>query len=134
MNVNKDVIDYSDSGGKLSYVDKNNGINEDEERFDHYINKDSDGNEIDYNAYNNYTKLSYIKASDSIKAKCVDKEITILDNSGKTNLNKLYINGSEGFITSLDLLKVILSNNLTEQSARDVCRKIGSIIGATSNC
>ena len=129
MNVNKDVINYSDPGGKLSYVDKNNGINEDEERFDH-----TDSPENLYNAYNNYTKLSYIKASDSIKAKCVDKEITILDNSGNTNLNKLYINGSEGFIASLDLLKVILSNNLTEQSAREICRKIGSIIGATSNC
>ena len=131
MNVNKDVINYSDSGGKLSYVDKNNGINEDEERFDHVENQANSYN--NYNHYYDHSKLSYIKASDSIKAKCVDKEITILDNSGKTNLNKLYINGSEGFIASLDLLKVILSNNLTEQSAREFCRKIGSIIGATSN-
>ena len=131
MNVNKDVINYSDSGGKLSYVDKNNGINEDEERFDHVENQANSYN--NYNHYYDHSKLSYIKASDSIKASCVGKEITILDNSGKTNLNKLYINGSEGFIASLDLLKVILSNNLTEQSAREICRKIGSIIGATSN-
>ena len=131
MNVNKDVTNYSDTGGKLSYVDKNNGINEDEERFDHVENQANSYN--NYNHYYDHSKLSYIKASDSIKAKCVDKEITILDNSGKTNLNKLYINGSEGFIASLDLLKVILSNNLTEQSAREFCRKIGSIIGATSN-
>ena len=131
MNVNKDVINYSDSGGKLSYVDKNNGINEDEERFDHVENQANSYN--NYNHYYDHSKLSYIKAFDSIKASCVGKEITILDNSGKTNLNKLYINGSEGFIASLDLLKVILSNNLTEQSAREICRKIGSIIGATSN-
>ena len=134
MNVNKDVINYSVTGARLSYVDKNNGTNEDENDFNHYINKDSDGKEIDYNNYKDCSKLSYIKASDSIKANCAGKEITILDKYGNTNLNKLYIQGSDGFIASLDLLKVILSNNLTEQSAREICRKIGSIIGATSNC
>lgn len=133
MNVNKDVICYSAPGGKLSYVDKKNETNEDEERFDHYINKDSDGNEIDYNAYNNCTKLSYIKASDSIKANCAGKEITILDKNGNTNLNALYIQGNDGFISSLDLLTAILSNNLTEQNAKEICRSIGSAIGATSN-
>lgn len=133
MNINKNIINYLVSGGKLSYVDKNNGINEDEERFDHYINKDSDGNEIDYNAYNNYTKLSYIKASDSIKANCVGKEITILDKNGNTNLNTLYIQGNNGFIASLDLLTAILSNSFSEEGAKDICRKIGSVIGATSN-
>ena len=131
MNVNKDVINYSDSGGKLSYVDKNNGINEDEERFDHAENQANSYN--NYNYYYDHSKLSYIKASDSIKANCAGKEITILDNNGRTNLNKLYIQGSDGFIASLDLLKVILSNNLTEKSAIEICRKIGSIIGATSN-
>ena len=116
MNVNKDVINYSDSGGKLSYVDKNNGINEDEERFDHVENQANSYN--NYNHYYDHSKLSYIKASDSIKASCVGKEITILDNSGKTNLNKLYINGNDGFIASLDLLTAILSNNHTEQNAK----------------
>ena len=131
MNVNKDVIYYSASGGKLSYVDTNNGTNEDEERFDHVENQANSYN--NYNHYYDHSKLSYIKASDSIKASCVGKEITILDNSGKTNLNKLYINGSDGFIASLDLLTAILSNNLTEENAKEICRKIGSIIGATSN-
>lgn len=133
MNINKNIINHSVNGARLSYVDKNNGTNEDENDFNHYINKDSNGKEIDYNNYKDCSKLSYIKASDSIKANCAGKEITILDKNGNTNLNKLYIQGSDGFIASLDLLKVILSNNLTEQSAREICRKIGSIIGATSN-
>lgn len=132
MNINKNIINYS-TGARLSYVDKNNGTDEDENDFNHYINKDSDGKEIDYNNYKDCSKLSYIKASDSIKASCVGKEITILDKNGNTNLNTLYINGSDGFIASLDLLKAILSNDLTEQNARDICKKIGSIIGATSN-
>ena len=131
MNVNKNIINYSVSGARLSYVDKNNGTNEDENDFNHAENQANSYN--NYNHYYDHSKLSYIKASDSIKAKCVDKEITILDNSGKTNLNKLYINGSDGFIASLDLLTAILSNNLTEQNAKEICRKIGSAIGATSN-
>lgn len=131
MNVNKNIINYSVSGARLSYVDKNNGTNEDENDFNHAENQANSYN--NYNHYYDHSKLSYIKASDSIKAKCVDKEITILDNSGKTNLNKLYINGSDGFIASLDLLTAILSNNLTEQNAKEICRKIGSVIGATSN-
>ena len=131
MNVNKNIINYSVSGARLSYVDKNNGTNEDENDFNHAENQANSYN--NYNHYYDHSKLSYIKASDSIKAKCVDKEITILDNSGKTNLNKLYINGNDGFIASLDLLTAILSNNLTEQNAKEICRKIGSVIGATSN-
>ena len=87
---------------------------------------------ISYNNYKDCSKLSYIKASDSIKANCANKEITILDKNGNTNLNKLYIQGSDGFIANLDLLTAILSN-LTEQNAKEICRKIGSIIGATSN-
>ena len=59
--------------------------------------------------------------------------LSYVDKNGKTNLNKLYINGNDGFIASLDLLTAILSNNLSEESAKDICRKIGSIIGATSN-
>lgn len=131
MNVNKNIINYSVSGARLSYVDKNNGTNEDENDFNHAENQANSYN--NYNHYYDHSKLSYIKASDSIKASCVGKEITILDNSGKTNLNKLYINGNDGFIASLDLLTAIFSNNLTEQNAKEICRKIGSIIGATSN-
>lgn len=131
MNVNKNIINYSVSGARLSYVDKNNGTNEDENDFNHAENQANLYN--NYNHYYDHSKLSYIKASDSIKASCVGKEITILDNSGKTNLNKLYINGNDGFIASLDLLTAIFSNNLTEQNAKEICRKIGSIIGATSN-
>ncbi len=128
MNINKNTINYSETGARLSYVDKNNGTNEDENDFNH--------TSIPENSHNNYdghSKLSYIKASDSIKAKCVDKEITILDNSGNTNLNTLYIKGNDGFIASLDLLTAILSNNLTEEGAKDICRKIGSVIDAASN-
>ena len=132
MNINKNIINYSVPGARLSYVDKNNGTNEDENDFNHYINKDSDGKEIDYNKYKDCSKLSYIKASDSIKANCAGKEITILDKYGNTNLNKLYIQGSDGFIANLDLLTAILSN-LTEQNAKEICRSIGSAIGATSN-
>ena len=130
MNINKNIINYS-TGARLSYVDKNNGTDEDEKDFNH-----TDKPENSYNNYNHYydhSKLSYIKASDSIKASCVGKEITILDNSGKTNLNKLYINGNDGFIASLDLLTAILSNNLTEQNAKEICKSIGGAIGATSN-
>ena len=131
MNVNKNIINYSVSGARLSYVDKNNGTNEDENDFNHAENQANSYN--NYNHYYDHSKLSYIKASGSIKASCVGKEITILDNNGKTNLNKLYINGNDGFIASLDLLTAILSNNLSEENAKDICRKIGSIIGATSN-
>ena len=128
MNINKNIINYSETGARLSYVDKDNGTNEDENDFNH--------TPIPANSHNNYeghSKLSYIKASDSIKAKCAGKEITILDNNGRTNLNTLYINGNDGFIASLDLLTAILSNNLSEENAKDICRKIGSAIGATSN-
>lgn len=86
----------------MSYVDKNNGTNEDEERFDHYINKDSDGNEVDYNAYNNYTKISYIKAYDSIKDKCGNEEIAIN-----------YSDYSD-FVSVLDFEKLELDNYLKE--------------------
>lgn len=127
MNINKNIINYSVPGARLSYVDKNNGTNEDENDFNH-TNKP----ENSYNKYKDCSKLSYIKASDSIKANCAGKEITILDNNGRTNLNKLYIEGSDGFIANLDLLTAILSN-LTEQNAKEICRKIGSIIDATSN-
>ena len=122
MNINKNIINHSVTGARLSYVDRNNGTNEDENDFNHTDNN-----------YKDCSKLSYIKASDSIKANCAGKEITILDNNGRTNLNKLYIQGSDGFIANLDLLTAILSNSLTEQNAKDICRKIGSIIGATSN-
>ena len=43
MNVNKNIINYSETGARLSYVDKNNGTNEDENDFNHYIKKDSNG-------------------------------------------------------------------------------------------
>ena len=33
MNVNKNIINYSVPGARLSYVDKNNGTNEDENDF-----------------------------------------------------------------------------------------------------
>ena len=131
MNVNKNIINYSVSGARLSYVDKNNGTNEDENDFNHAENQANSYN--NYNHYYDHSKLSYIKASDSIKASCVGKEITILDKNGKTNLNKLYINGNDGFIASLDLLTAILSNNLTEQNAKEICKSIGGAIGATSN-
>lgn len=127
MNINKNIINHSVPGARLSYVDKNNGTNEDENDFNH-----TDKPENLYNNYKDCSKLSYIKASDSIKANCAGKEITILNNNGITNLNKLYIQGSDGFIANLDLLTAILSN-ITEQNAKEICRKIGSIIGATSN-
>lgn len=130
MNVNKNIINYSVPGARLSYVDKNNGTNEDENDFNHVKNQANSYN--NYNHYYDHSKLSYIKASDSIKANCANKEITILDKNGNTNLNKLYINGSDGFIANLDLLTAILSN-LSEQNAKEICRSIGSAIGATSN-
>ena len=127
MNINKNIINHSVPGARLSYVDRNNGTNEDENDFNH-----TDKPANSYNNYKDCSKLSYIKASDSIKANCANKEITILDKNGNTNLNKLYIQGSDGFIANLDLLTAILSN-LTEQNAKEICRKMGSIIGATSN-
>lgn len=131
MNINKNIINHSVTGARLSYVDKNNETNEDENDFNHVENQANSYN--NYNHYYDHSKLSYIKASDSIKANCVGKEITILDKNGNTNLNKLYINGSDGFIANLDLLTAILSNSLTEQNAKDICRKIGSVIDAASN-
>ena len=127
MNVNKDVIYYSASGGKLSYVDKNNGTNEDEERFDHTDTENS------YNAYNNYTKISYIKASDSIKAKCGNEEITILDSNGVTNLKNLYVKGSENLTQNIDMLISIFANNLTEEKAKEICINIGNALDIKSN-
>ena len=128
MNVNKDVIYYSASGGKLSYVDKNNGTNEDEERFDH-----TDSTENSYNAYNNYTKISYIKASDSIKAKCGNEEITILDSNGVTNLKSLYVNGSENLTPNIDMLISIFGNDLTEEKAKKFCIDVGNVLDIKSN-
>ena len=112
MNVNKDVIYYSASGGKLSYVDTNNGTNEDEERFDH-----TDSTENSYNVYNNYTKISYIKASDSIKAKCGNEEITILDNNGVTNLKNLYVKESDKLIPYINMLISLFAKELTAKIA-----------------
>ena len=128
MNVNKDVIYYSASGGKLSYVDTNNGTNEDEERFDH-----TDSTENSYNAYNNYTKISYIKASDSIKAKCGNEEITILDNNGVTNLKNLYVKGSENLTPNIDTLISIFANDLTEEKAKKFCIDVGNFLDIKSN-
>ena len=128
MNVNKDAIYYSASGGKLSYVDINNGTNEDEERFDY-----TDSTENSYNAYNNYTKISYIKASDSIKAKCGNEEITILDNNGVTNLKNLYVKGSENLTPNIDMLISIFGNNLTEEKAKEICINIGNALDIKSN-
>ena len=128
MNVNKDVIYYSASGGKLSYVDTNNGTNEDEERFDH-----TNSTENSYNAYNNYTKISYIKASDSIKAKCGNEEITILDNNGVTNLKNLYVKGSENLTPNIDMLISIFGNDLTEEKAKKLCIDIGYALDIKSN-
>lgn len=128
MNVNKDVIYYSASGGKLSYVDKNNGTNEDEEKFDH-----TDSTENLYNAYKNYTKISYIKASDSIKAKCGNEEITILDNNGVTNLKSLYVNGSENLTPNIDMLISIFGNDLTEEKAKKFCIDVGNFLDIKSN-
>ena len=128
MNINKDVIYYSASGGKLSYVDTNNGTNEDEERFDH-----TDSTENSYNAYNNYTKISYIKASDSIKAKCGNEEITILDNNGVTNLKNLYVSGNGNLIPNIDALISIFANNLTEEKAKEICIGVGNLLDIKSN-
>ena len=128
MNINKDVIYYSASGGKLSYVDKNNGPNEDEERFDH-----TDSTENSYNAYNNYTKISYIKASDSIKAKCGNEEITILDNNGVTNLKNLYVIGNGNLIPNIDALISIFANNLTEEKAKEICIGVGNLLDIKNN-
>lgn len=83
----------------MSYVDKNNGSNEDEERFDH-----TDSTENSYNAYKNYTKISYIKESDSIKAKCGNEEIAIN-----------YSDYSD-FVSVLDFEKLELDNYLKEVS------------------
>lgn len=128
MNVNKDAIYYSASGGKLSYVDTNNGTNEDEERFDH-----TDSTENSYNAYNNYTKISYIKASDSIKAKCGNGEITILDNNGVTNLKNLYVSGNGELTPNIDMLISIFGNDLTEEKAKEICINIGNVLDIKSN-
>ena len=76
---------------------------------------------------------AYIKASDSIKAKCGDKEITILDNNGNTNLQRIYIDGEDSFISNLDTLIHVFANNLTEEQAKEICGNIGLAIDATSN-
>ena len=46
MNINKNIINHSVTGARLSYVDKNNGTNEDENDFNHVENQ--------ANSYNNY--------------------------------------------------------------------------------
>ena len=110
MNINKDIINYSNLGAGLSYVDNA---------------KKTD--------YDGYSKVSYIEASDSIKAKCGNKEITILDSNGNTKLQRIYIKEDDSFISNLDTLISIFVNNFTEEQAKELCRNIGKTIDATSN-
>ena len=128
MNINKDITYYSASGARLSYVDKTNDTENDEKDFNH-----TENTENSYNNYDGHSKIAYIKASDSIKAKCGDKEITILDNNGNTNLQKIYIDEDDSFISNLDTLISIFGNNFTEEQAKELCRNIGKAIDATSN-
>jgi hypothetical protein len=98
-----------------------------------YYKEPISGAELSYEENTDDSRLAYIEASDSIKAKCGDKEITILDNNGNTNLQKIYIDGDDSFISDLDTLISIFENNFTEEQAKELCRNIGKAIGATSN-
>lgn len=91
------------------------------------------GAELSYEENTDDSRLACIKASDSIKAKCGNKEITILDKNGNTKLQRIYIDGDDSFISNLDTLISIFVNNFTEEQAKELCRNIGKTIDATSN-
>jgi len=89
------------------------------------------GAELSYEENTDDSRLAYIEASGSIKAKCGDKKITILDNNGNTNLQRIYIKEDDSFISNLDTLISIFGNNFTEEQAKEVCGNIGKAIDAT---
>lgn len=91
------------------------------------------GAELSYEENTDDSRLACIKASDSIKAKCGDKEITILDSNGNTNLQRIYIKEDDSFISNLGILISIFANNFTEEQAKEFCRSVGKTIDATSN-
>ena len=96
-----------------------------------YYKEPISGAELSYEENTDDSRLAYIEASDSIKAKCGDKEITILDNNGNTNLQRIYIDGDDSFISNLDTLISIFGNNFTEEQAKEFCGNIGKTIDAT---